>query len=153
MIGESGSGIDIVRGGIFAEGSSQATVLGGILFTNGSGGGARFGIMALGNSQVDVLGGSISLAGLPTDPMTAIAAMDNARITIFGSNFNFPLGAIGPLAGTITGKLQDGSSINWTFTHTAASSITLVPEPSTILLSALGTIGLLFTRRRVSTQF
>ena len=71
-----------------------------------------------------------------------IVALDNSTITIDGSGFNFPLGALDPLSGNLTGFLSDGSSIDWQFSRDASAQIFVVPEPTSATLCLLGTIAL-----------
>ena len=59
-----------------------------------------------------------------------IVALDNSTITIDGSGFNFPLSALDPLSGNLTGFLSDGSSIDWQFSRDASAQIFVVPEPN-----------------------
>jgi PEP-CTERM motif len=152
-IGEGGSGDSLDRAGILAEGSSHVSILGGSIFTDGSGLRSNtYGIDALGNSQVSISGGTITVANNGGATL-AINAADSSQVKIFGNNFNFPLGAIVPLSGTLTGTLPNGGIINWAFSRASTASITLVPEPSTITLLALGAVGLAAMRRRALSSF
>jgi hypothetical protein len=75
-------------------------------------------------------------------------------LTIAGSDFNFPLGDVTAETGTITGTLMDGSLFSVDFarlntrTNAVPGKITLVPEPSTGALCAIGLVALTVAKRR-----
>ena len=81
-----------------------------------------------------------------------IVALDNSTKTIDGSGFNFPLGALDPLSGNLTGFLSDGSSIDWQFSRDASAQIFVVPEPTSATLCLLGTIAHVFAYQLFSDQ-
>lgn len=153
FVGAGGSGISIPRTTIQLEGRSRATITGGYIQAGGSGPGATNSfhpIVALDQSTVLITGGEFYAqpplnTGLKS---TMLTAGNTAVITVRGSDFNYPNGPLGPLTGTITGRLDDGHVISWVFQRDASATIRLVPEPSTLALAALGAIALMVYRRR-----
>jgi hypothetical protein len=151
-VSADGSG-DGNRYGIRALGNSQISMIGGTITSDGSGDGTRYGISGIGNSQISILGGAISTMPRPGFLGIELSATDSAGFTIFGTNFDFPYGAIVPTSGILTGKLKDGSSINWDFTRDAGATITLVPvpEPDAMILLFIGFVVIgcwyIFSRR------
>jgi len=129
--------------GILALGNATVAIFGGNVAGSGPFG---TGIMASGNATVSIFGGNI-VGGL-----SDLSVSDNAVITLFGSGFNLPLGEVGPIFGTITGTLQDGTPIDFSFTRgedgsgriiLAPAQVQVVPEPSGLALTGFGLFGLL----------
>ncbi|HCO94684.1 MAG TPA: hypothetical protein DIU00_12165 [Phycisphaerales bacterium] len=139
---------------IHTENYSQATITGGLLLgyviADGysqitiSGGNINIGqtasmILADGHSEITISGGKFS--GI-------LRAWNSGQIIIEGRGFNYPVGEITDLAGTLTGTLLSGQTINWPFqrgwSSTSPGSITLVdetaiiPVPGALLLGMLG---------------
>jgi hypothetical protein len=91
------------------------------------------------NSQVTMSGGSVS---------GALQAFDGGHITIVGSNFavdGSPVGFGQYFAsdfggGVLTGTLDSGALLNNSFYISTDASITLIPEPATLLLLGLGAV-------------
>lgn len=67
---------------------------------------------------------------------------------IYGQNFNAPLGPLGNDSGTVTGRLEDGTALNLTYSQFPGSQIFLVPEPSGVALAGLSFVVLWLWRRR-----
>jgi hypothetical protein len=102
-------------------------------------------LFARGNSNAVISGGNFEVALVPRPPNNVrdylichLEAIDASTITLIGSGFNYPLGPITDVEGTITGFLKDGSPIDWNFRRDSAANIVLVPEPSAIALCGLG---------------
>ena len=96
------------------------------------------------SSTVNVFGGTIREFDLGE------GAPASTLVTIRGSGFNYDYGPIPDAAGTLTGTLANGDSIDATFVISSGSSIVLapIPEPSTIILLMTGAFGLLGYRIR-----
>jgi len=126
------------------------TMLGGSVSAGGSGNEVdRVGIFAEGNATAILRGGAINAAGSGSGVRTEIVAEDSSTIFIFGSGFNFGLGDIQSLSGTVTGTLEDGSPIEWRFARDADARIVLaVPEPSSAILGVGFAMSMLLRRRR-----
>ena len=101
-------------------------------------GGLLASIRAESDSTVLITGGSVS---------QNLLALNTSVITIVGEGFNFPLGDIQPIQGTLTGTLSDGTPISMPFGRASTAVIRLVPEPTTGLLLGLGLLGLVVGRR------
>jgi hypothetical protein len=84
-----------------------------------------------GNSVLDVKGGHI---------IDGITLKNNAVLTLYGDDFNYGFGTLINTTGQLTGILQDGSSVNFTFYLNDNSQLNLVatPEPTTMLLFGFG---------------
>lgn len=125
---------------IDTQNNSQLTISGGMVGD---------GLSASHNSRITISGGSVA------GPLSAynnslviisggyfgdlLTVDDNGQVIIMGSDFNFGLGRITETQGTLTGTLQNGDSINFGFhLYSANASITLIPEPATLLLLGLG---------------
>ena len=113
--------------GLSAWDDARVSVSGGTftgLVSSGGGGPLRAqGLSAAGNSQVSVSGGSFTASGASSN--FGLLVLDNAQVTLFGNGFNFPLGPISALTGTITGTLQSGESINVSFSQSHSGQIIL----------------------------
>lgn len=131
--GSVGSGPSAV--GVYAAGT--AAIYGGVL--NG-------GLAAAPGGTIDLMGGSVT---------GNLVAGDNGTIVVHGTDFNMPLGSVGPITGLLTGTLADGTSLSVNFNRDfrGIGYITLVPEPSTLVLLGAGAISLLACvwRRRKRT--
>jgi len=133
----SGGGIG---GSLVAYDESQINVSGGVIGVNLmaadnsvvtiSGGVIEEDLRAGYNSQVTIFGGSIGVD---------LEAWHNSQITIFGTAFNYAYGLL-PSAGTLTGTLSSGETINTNFEIYDDASIVLVPEPATVLLLGFGAV-------------
>jgi len=123
----SGGFIDNFASGLSAWDDARVSVSGGMftgLVSSGGGGPLRAqGLSAAGNSQVSVSGGSFTASGASSN--FGLLVLDNAQVTLFGNGFNFPLGPISALTGTITGTLQSGESINVSFSQSHSGQIIL----------------------------
>jgi hypothetical protein len=102
-----------VASGTFT-GSISST--GGATTTN-----AASGLSAADNSQVSVSGGSFTASGATSN--LGLDVLDNAEVTLFGNDFNYPFGPISDLTGTITGTLESGDSINFSFSQSRSGQI------------------------------
>jgi len=95
--------------------------------------GGSFSPWARDASRIDIRGGTIDdlMAGDSTGEHTAV-------IRVFGSDFNYPYGPLPDEVGTLTGVLSSGESISAPFEiHSGASIVLAVPEPSSLILSAM----------------
>ncbi len=128
----------INHGGVFTSEQSRMTI---------SGGTTEWGVQSDGNSVVTISGGT--LKGHNNSSRPKILAQDTAQILLLGDQFNYPMGDITDLSGTVTGVLRDGSPFELDFERDSAARITLVvPEPGTAVGLALGGVVLLTRRRR-----
>jgi hypothetical protein len=113
--------------------------------------------LARDESAIEIRGGGANIEVFDSDLpgnqpipgiVRALEAQDQSIITLYGSDFNYPLGPIADLNGTLTGQLLDGHAINWTFLREATAQIVLVPEPTVSVLSLAGICGLFVGCRR-----
>jgi len=96
------------------------------------------------NSEVIIFGGTIE---------GGLNIQSNSQVTIFGTNFainGFPVDygtytSTDYISGILTGTLSNGDLMNNEFGIANDASITLVPEPTTLMLIG---IGVLYLRRR-----
>jgi hypothetical protein len=91
----------------------------------------------------DMTGEVFIQGGVFEGPMRAT---DDSRIFVYGSSFNYPLGEIPDLSGTVTGILATGDLLDVPFERDLDATITL-PEPGALLMLASG-IGTLMVLRR-----
>ncbi len=130
----------LVGSGIETQNNSRLTISGGMIGD---------GLSASHNSRITISGGSVagSLSAYNNSLVTIsggyfgdlMTVDDNGQVFIMGSDFNFGLGRITETEGTLTGTLQNGDSIDFGFhLYGANASITLIPEPTTLLLLGLG---------------
>lgn len=94
--------------------------------------------------------------GLFTQGDVGVQLFSEGELTIFGTDFNFPLGDLVPLAGTLTGILSNGDPLNVNFGRSSVGRITLVellpiPEPSTGALIGLALV-VVASGRRIRTR-
>ena len=113
----------LIRGGIGLNGLGNLTITGGEVR----------GQVALNQHNTGRILGGLFTQGSLTQ------LFSEGELTIFGTDFNFPLGDLVPLAGTLTGILSNGDPLNVSFGRSVAGRITLVellpiPEPSTAAL-------------------
>ena len=110
--------------GLSATDSSNVQVVGGTFTGTVSAGGGgttnASGISAAGNANVAIFGGNLT-------GDTDLLARDNAKVTLYGSGFNRPFGLVGDLSGTITGTLESGQFIDFSFLQDHAQQIRLSP--------------------------
>lgn len=105
--------------------------------TNIIGGNINGQVIAEDNSQIYITGGAT---------YNSLFGWESGRIIIYGQNFNYSFGEVSDRAGIITGTTLDGTtSMFYTFELNDNSQIILVPEPTSIMLLALG--GLLIRKR------
>ena len=171
----SGGGNINTANGLWALGSSTVTVNGGdFLGAISSGGGCvntASGILAGENTHLSILGGKFtgSISGGDTNSSNGLTAsgnaivsiaggdfigdthdlllQDNAQVTLLGTNFNSPYGSLTALSGNISGILENGQTVDFSFIQSHAGQIVLspVPEPASLFLVAA---GLLWNLRR-----
>lgn len=109
------------------------------------------GLMARENSIVSITGGSLGTYLWASDNSQIIIrggwvgnrldVYSNSRVLIYGTDFNLGFGKIAETAGRLTGTLESGELINLEFyCPDANASITLVPEPTTLLFLSLGAV-------------
>ncbi len=65
---------------------------------------------------------------------------DNSRLTIAGTGFNYPYGTLSNTIGYLTGTLSNGDPIATLFYVHDSATMTIVPEPATLLLLGLGAV-------------
>jgi hypothetical protein len=128
--------------GLSALGTSRVSVYGGSITGEVSSGGgstnSATALRAAGSSVVSIYGGSFH-GWWDTD----LRVLENAQVTLYGSGFNYPLGPVSDLTGTISGTLQSGESIALSFSQSRAGQIVLaVPEPGSLGLATIGLMGL-----------
>jgi len=70
----------------------------------------------------------------------------NSQLIIEGTDFNYAYGTYTNTSGLLTGTLLDGTPLNNEFQITGSATMTLVPEPSSLLLLGLG--ALMLRRKR-----
>jgi hypothetical protein len=80
--------------------------------------------------------------GFPPPPFASVGG--SGKLTIFGSGFNYGAGPISDSTGEITGTLANGAHLTLDFRRTGNGEIDIVtvPEPSSLTLVALGSLGL-----------
>lgn len=103
---------------------------------NMSGGWINWDLLADYNSSAYISGGVINLG---------IILYHNSDLVIEGADFNYAYGTYTNTSGILTGTLLDGTLMNNQFQITGSSTMTLVPEPTTLFLLGLG--GLVLRRR------
>lgn len=72
--------------------------------------------------------------------MSDLEIWDNSRLTIAGTGFNYPYGTHQNTTGYLTGTLSNGEPIATLFYIHDSATMTLVPEPATLLLLGLGAV-------------
>ena len=95
-------------------------------------------VIASGAAHVTIRGGSVS----------GIVVRDAARVDLVGSGFDFPLGDVTVLSGTLTGTLDDGTPLSTSFERDASATIHLAPEPGALTLACGAAISLLVLAQR-----
>ncbi len=157
-------------GDLSAKDNSQVTISGGILnsyfYANNSsqitmsGGAVMIELSAKDNSQVTISGGTVGYLNASGSSQVTVSGgiilsplelSNNANVIMKGSNFAIngsPVG-FGTILGVnnwplrrLTGTLANGDIINTLFDIGNDASITLVPEPTTLLLLGLGAVML-----------
>jgi hypothetical protein len=138
---------------LWSSGNSQVTISGGHIgievdaYMNSqitfSGGTIGHDLRADGYSQVTISGGQVGYE---------LWATQHGVVTIYGSDFsidglNIGYGPITVASGILTGTLASGDLIDTNFHIYDEATITLIPEPATFLLLALGSLALLRKRR------
>jgi hypothetical protein len=102
------------------------------------------GIRATDSGTVSIHGGTIV-----SDMRSGVGrGYHDSVITVFGTDFNYPYGPIPESSGVLTGVPANGGSIDVTFEIYSDASIVLVPEPCTVVLLAMGVLGLAARTRR-----
>ena len=138
--------------GVVAQNGSTVNIHGGTVMgaasISGSGSQAEA-ILGAPGGTVNIYGGTITGAGTVTGSGVTVYGIcpEGGTVNIYGTGFNYALGPISALTGTVTGTLADGTPFNEVFLQNAAAEIVLfaAPEPSSLILLALG--GLLVLRR------
>jgi len=170
---DPGTHLNIVNGAdiLYVEAWNNSTI-------DMTGGFIYYGISALGNSKVSISGGDVwDIQAVQDSEITisggifnSFSAYINGTIKLVGTDFavdGTPVSAGDKLSdfgtfvengtqdyytGTITGTLEDGSSLDNTFfiyntgDYAGTGDIFIVPEPATLTLLGLG--GLLFRKRK-----
>ena len=118
--------------GVSVYGNANGLIMGGTV-----GGG----VTAAPGGVIDIYGGSLN---------GALVAGDGGVINVYGTGFNFPLGALQPVSGSLTGTLADGTALSVTFNQDfrGAGTIVLVPEPTSLVNLLL--IGFVLVTRRLT---
>lgn len=128
-----------------AEGLTVTADLEGIVELSG-GSFSDISVSLDGASQMTILGSDFAVNGFSLDELDGALNDENA--------YNEQTGALGLVAGEITGVLKDGSPFTLQFTRSflpldAASTIRVIPEPSSSMLLALPLMfSLALIRRR-----
>ena len=139
--------------GLLADDEARVSIFGGS-FTGGfSGAGQNFGVgvVAVDDAMIDVFGGNFAGTGGPG--AFSLAVSDNGVITLHGTGFNLPYGPVQGFAGEITGTLQDGTVVDFSFLRQSPTSeIVLappvVPEPSSLALFGVAFAAVAAWRRK-----
>ncbi|MCA9168226.1 MAG: hypothetical protein KDB23_11180 [Planctomycetales bacterium] len=106
---------------------------------------------AVDDATIELVAGSFDLSinqDAMSDGLIHLNAEDRGTIIVYGSDFNYPLGEVPDLAGTLEGKLIDGNLIRWRFARATDARIILVPEPSGPVIAGLAIPLLVRTLRR-----
>ena len=121
-----------IGSGLLTWDNSQSVISGGLITSD---------LNTFNDSEVFIYGGTIEYG---------LNIQDNSQVTISGTNFainGFPVDygtytASDYTSGILTGILANGGPINNDFGIANNASITLIPEPSTLLLLGLGAVVL-----------
>ncbi len=110
---------------VYAEGT--ASIYGGVI---------DGGLGAHPGGTLHLMGGSIS---------GNLISGGGGTIVVHGTGFNMPYGPVQPTTGLLTGTLADGTSLSANFQRDfrGIGYLTLVPEPSTLVLLGAGAVSLL----------
>ncbi|MBA7573341.1 hypothetical protein ES708_15137 [subsurface metagenome] len=101
------------------------------------------------NSKFNMFGGKLTLFGLNAfdhshvyicggDIEDVLLIQGDSELVISGSGFNYSYGTYTNTSGLLTGTLANGDLIDILFFIDDSATMTLVPEPATILLLGLG---------------
>ncbi|MCA9151735.1 MAG: hypothetical protein KDA92_20670, partial [Planctomycetales bacterium] len=108
-------------------------------------------VHAADDSTIELIAGSfkalVNRVGIDDD-LIHLSAEDRSTIIVHGSDFNYPLGEVPDLAGTLDGKLVDGNPFRWNFARATDARILLVPEPTGISIGCLPMLLLARSFRR-----
>lgn len=119
-------------------------------------GGYLYGVRVLDHSEFNMFGGELDWHGLLTyDYSDAyicggviggdLDLWEHSQLTIEGTGFNYPYGTYSSIIGHLTGTLLNGDPIATPFYLHDSATMTLVPEPATLLLLGLG--GVILRRK------
>ena len=122
-----------LRDGVFTLDRSRMIISGGI---------NHWGIQSTASSVVTITGGDITGNNSLSD--SDLLIQDASQLILVGDQFNYPLGDVPDLTGTLTGVLLDGNPFELDFERDSTARITLaIPEPATAsLLTIVAMIGI-----------
>jgi len=107
---------------------------------------STYGIVANDNAFVRLTGGNVETLSEYIAGNIDLVFNGSSRLEIVGRNFNYPSGLIAARSGTITGILADNQPFAYVFQRSSSATITLVPEPSAIILLTVGAVLLASTQ-------
>jgi hypothetical protein len=132
------------HGGYFADAldvnNGTVNVYGGTL--SGGSGVITGSAITVNGGTVNLFGGSFQAGSTQLPHSTYGIDLYQGTVNIYGSGFNYDLGPLNALEGTLTGTLSDGTPLDLPFSQALLGHIILIPEPSACGLFALGLLSL-----------